>query len=722
MRLRREHSVLLLGLALLAGPAAALPSYEQVRQAHRSSDIQVLDRHGVLLQSVRRDFRQRRGQWVDLEHISPALQRAVLVSEDRRFESHGGVDWWSVGSAAWEGLVSGRARGASTITMQLAGLLDQDLAAGRGGRSLWQKLDQVVAAQSLEDSWSKPQILEAYLNRVAFRGELVGVDALSRTLFQKQAAALDVRESAIAAVLLRGPNASALTVERRACMTLQDMGRGQECRGLGNLVTVALRRAAQPPFGQADQAPHFARWVIEQDKDLQAGDSLRTTLDARLQALVAASVRRHLLDLRTARVRDAAVVVLDNRSGQVLAYLGSSGDLSQADQVDHARSLRQAGSTLKPFLYELAIERRMLTAASLLQDSALNLPTGNGLYIPQNYDKQFVGWTSARTALGSSLNIPAVRVLTLLGPQALVQRLRDLGMDLRQEGDYYGYSLALGSADVTLLQLTNAYRVLANQGRAQEVRTRLDAPPAQLRPVMEPAAAWIVGDMLSDRQARVMTFGLDSALSTPFWSAAKTGTSKDMRDNWAMGWSQDYTVGVWVGNSAGESMQDVSGVSGAAPIWHEVMAALNRGRPSRPPAMPEGVAVRDIRYEPAVEAQRREYFLEGTQTDVIELADAGQAYAGPLRIAEPVDGTILALDPDIPPQNQQMRLLAQGQGSDALPLVWWVDGREVARGSQARLPLRPGNVRIELKDGQGKLRDQVRVQVRGALPGRLNKD
>src|SRR5690606_37297930 len=288
-----------------------------------------------------------------------------------------------------------------------------------------------------------------------------------------------------------------------------------------------LRRATQPPFGQADQAPHFARWVIEQGKDLQAGDSLRTTLDARLQALVTASVRRHLRDLRTARVRDAAVVVLDNRSGQVLAYLGSSGDLSQADQVDHARSLRQAGSTLKPFLYELAIERRMLTAASLLQDSALNLPTGNGLYIPQNYDKQFVGWTSARTALGSSLNIPAVRVLTLLGPQALVQRLRDLGVDLRQEGDYYGYSLALGSADVTLLQLTNAYRVLANQGLAQEVRTRLDAPPAQLRPVMDPAAAWIVGDMLSDRQARVTTFGLDSALSTPFWSAAKTGTSKD---------------------------------------------------------------------------------------------------------------------------------------------------------------------------------------------------
>lgn len=720
MRLRLKYGVVLLGLALMTGPAAATPAYQQVRDSYRSSDVRVLDRQGQLLQSVRRDFRQRRGQWVELEHISPALQHAVLVSEDRRFESHGGVDWLSVGSAAWDGLLSGKARGASTITMQLAGLLDQDLTAGRGGRSVWQKLDQVVAAQSLEDDWSKPQILEAYLNRVAFRGELVGVDALARTLFQKSPAALDVRESAIAAVLLRGPNASALTVERRACLTLQSLGRGEECRSLGNLVAVALRRAAQPAFGQVDRAPHFARWVIEQNNDLQAGDSVVTTLDARLQSLVVNSVRRHLLDLRTARVRDAAVVVLDNHSGQVLAYLGSSGELSQAGEVDHARSLRQAGSTLKPFVYQMAIEKRLLTAASLLQDSALNLPTGNGLYIPQNYDKQFVGWTSARTALGSSLNIPAVRVLTLLGPQALVQRLRDLGLDLRQEGDYYGYSLALGSADVTLLQLTNAYRALANQGQAQAVRTRLDAPDAPKRAVMDADSAWIVGDMLSDRQARVLTFGLDSALSTPFWSAAKTGTSKDMRDNWAMGWSQDFTVGVWVGNSAGESMQDVSGVSGAAPIWHDVMAALHRGRPSRAPAMPAGVTMQEIRYEPSLEAPRREYFLAGTQTDVIELADTRESYAGPVRITEPVNGTILALDPDIPPQNQQLLVRAQGQG--AMSWVWWVDGQAAARGVSARVPLRPGFMRIELKDENGKVWDQVRVQVRGALPGMVNKD
>ncbi|HBJ66818.1 MAG TPA: penicillin-binding protein 1C, partial [Alcaligenes faecalis] len=272
-----KAGLLVLGLALWASPGQAMPSYKEVRQAYRSSDVQVLDRQGQLVQRVRLDFRQRRGDWVALEQISPALQMAVLVSEDRRFESHGGVDWLSVGSAAWDGLFAGRSRGASTITMQLAGLMDQDLIGGRGGRSVWQKLDQVVAAQSLEDTWTKPEILEAYLNQVAFRGELVGVDAMARTLFQKQAAALDARESAIAAVLLRGPNASALMVERRACTTLQEMGRAELCRELSNLVPVALRRAGQAPLGQAQLAPHFARWVLDQNPEIKAGDSIRTT-------------------------------------------------------------------------------------------------------------------------------------------------------------------------------------------------------------------------------------------------------------------------------------------------------------------------------------------------------------------------------------------------------------------------------------------------------------
>src|SRR5690606_405614 len=265
-------------------------------------------------------------------------------------------------------------------------------------------------------------------------------------------------------------------------------------------------------------------------------------------------------------------------SGQILAYVGSSGDLSSAARVDHARALRQAGSTLKPFLYAQAIEQQRLTMASLLNDSPLDIPTGNGLYIPQNYDKRFSGWVSARTALASSLNIPALRVLLMISPDAFARRLVSLGIPLDQSGDFYGYSLALGSADVTLLSLTNAYRVLANQGRYSRPHfIDMAGAGTHAREVLAPGAAWIVGDVLSDRQARAGTFGCDSVLATPVWTAVKTGTSKDMRDNWCLGWSQRYTVGVWVGNSAGASMREVSGVSGAGPIWHDLMGYLHDG-------------------------------------------------------------------------------------------------------------------------------------------------
>src|SRR3546814_172988 len=344
------------------------------------------------------------------------------------------------------------------------------------------------------------------------------------------------------------------------------MGWPQECRGLDGFARRILARKAGPWADRPSLAAHFARLALGQGR--QAGASMprvvETTLDAGLQRFAIKSVSRNLQALGMDNVRDAAVLVLDNRKGQVLAYVGSSGHLSAAAQVDHVRALRQAGSTLKPFLYAQALEQQRLTMASLLNDSPLDIPTGNGLYIPQNYDKRFSGWVSARTALASSLNIPALRVLLMISPDAFARRLVELGLPLDQSGDFYGYSLALGSADVTLLSLTNAYRAFAAGGLYSPARYLLDAPGRvqgieDIAPqrVMSAEAAWIVGDVLSDRQARARTFGLDSPLSTPFWTAVKTGTSKDMRDNWCIGWSQDYTVGVWVGNSGGASMRDV---------------------------------------------------------------------------------------------------------------------------------------------------------------------
>lgn len=695
----------------------ALPSFEAVRTAHRPSQRLILDRYGEPLAALRTDFNERRDAWVSLEAMAPIMQRAVLLSEDRRFHEHGGVDWAALASAGFGWLTGEGLRGASTISMQLVAMLDSGLQRPAGGRSLAQKLAQARQAWRLEARWSKVQILEAYLNLAAFRGELRGIGAVSRVMFGKHPHGLDAREAAVAAALLRGPNAAPAHVAQRACALLIDMAWGEGCDALEHDVRRWLASTARPAADAPSLAPHFARLVAAQVPADTPGDTLHTTLDARLQRLVMQSVARHVAGMGHAQLTDAAVVVLDNRSAEVLAYVGSSGSASMAAQVDHARARRQAGSTLKPFLYALALELRFLTAASLLEDTALDVATAGGLYVPQNYDRTHAGLVSVRTALAASLNVPAVRTLMLVGPERFADRLRSLGLPLRHDADHYGYSLALGSADVDLLSLTNAYRVLADEGRWQVPQLRLHPTPhPHRRPTshphsrrIDPLASWVVGDILSDRRARALTFGLESPLSTRFWSAVKTGTSKDMRDNWALGWSDRYTVGVWVGNSAGLSMRDVSGVSGAGPIWHEVMSALHAHEPSIQPLPPEALRRGRVHFAGGLEASRDEYFLPGTEVTHVEPAAPAAARA---RIASPPQGTIIALDPDLPAANQRLALRAHVPGEAREPPLWRIGPTVIAHGAQAYWRPVPGRHRIVLQDPDGAVLDEITVQVR----------
>ncbi|WP_236943648.1 penicillin-binding protein 1C [Jeongeupia sp. USM3] len=695
---------------LAISPAWALPTFDAVRADWRSSDAVLLDRRGVEIQRVRVDMTQRRGDWVALAETSPALRHALVVSEDRRFYAHSGVDWSAVAAAAWGNLWSSKTRGASTLTMQLVGLIDDDLRRDQGRRSFWQKAGQSVSAQALERNWSKAQILEAYLNLVSFRGEIVGLSAMSATLFGKLPSGLNARESAIAAALIRAPNASVDRVAARACTILKDMKTHDDCGGLHGETRLALARKAAPA-AQADArpealAPHFARQVLAGAK---AGARIPTTLDAGLQRFATQTLRRHLLELSRRNVQDGAVIVLDNASGDVLAWVGASGGLSKARDVDTVVALRQAGSTLKPFLFQLALEGRWLTAASLLDDSPLDLQAAGGLYAPQNYAKDFKGPVSVRTALAASLNVPAVRTVEIVTPNRLRDRLHALGLNsLSEAGDYYGYSLALGAADVRLVDLANAYRALADGGLASPPRLRSDTPPVKGRRVMDAATSFIVADILSDRTARSRTFGLESALATRYWSAVKTGTSKDMRDNWAVGFSRRYTVGVWVGNASGEPMWDVSGMHGAAPVWLAVMSRAQQS-PSRPPAAPPGVVARRVTFDGNVEAARQEWFIKGTERSEIRVA-AADAKSSPARIVNPVDGAIYALDPDIPPQSQRIVFRSEGVPG----AIWWLDGRRLGRGASVGWFPWPGRHLLQLRDARGGLVEERRFEVRGA--------
>jgi penicillin-binding protein 1C len=700
--------LILTTIAHLATKPPAMPSYADVRKAWQPSEAWLYDRDGRLLDSERVDFERRRMAWVPLNAIAKPVRDTVVASEDKRYWSHGGVDWLAIASAARTRLnlggTGGRARGASTLPMQLAAFLSSELALP-GQRGWLAKIRQMRAGQALASDWSREQMLEAYFNLVPLRGETQGIGAGARALFGKKPADMDRTDAALFAGLLPNPAAGAETLGQRACRAAQrEREAPKDCTPL-RLAAATLVSGERIAELDPALAPHLAVRLLD-----KPGKRVTTTIDRRIQEAAIVALRRQLSGLGADRVRDGAVVVLDNATGDVLAYVGGVGLKSTAAQVDGANARRQAGSTLKPHLYAQVIEHRWLTAASILDDSPVQLDTASGLYVPKNYDHSFKGPVSVRHALASSLNVPAVRALVIDDVQQFRDRLWALGYHgLVEDGEYYGFSLALGSAEVSLVEQANAFRTFANHGNWSPVN--YDAtqhlrqhPP---RPIVSPAAAFIVGDILADAAARTDAFGADSALRLPFWAAAKTGTSKGMRDNWCIGWSDRFTVAVWVGNLEGDSMRAVSGTSGAAPVWRDVMLALHAGRPGKPPAMPEDVEARQIALPGTREPPRREYFIRGTAQ--AEMAAAPAASRRP-RITSPVSGSVYALDPDIPLDRQRLAVAVSGEVTGYRLIL---DKRPLgdADAGQQILP-RPGSHMLALVDPGGRLVDRVRFTVR----------
>jgi penicillin-binding protein 1C len=687
----------IIGILFLLTLPPPLPTSARVIAAWQPSEAWLYDRNGTLLDSERVAFKARRLAWVPLKAMSPALLDTVIASEDRRFRDHGGVDFLALGSALHARLSGERSRGASTISMQVAGFLSPDLAKP-GARSWRDKLRQMRAAWALEGQWSKDQILEAYLNLAGFRGEAQGIAAAAQAMFGKPPSELTRADALIVAALLPDPRASMSQVATRACR----LGVASDCAPIASATATALSseraRALDPGL-----APHLAARLLD-----KPGLRVTTTLDVDIQRVATVALSRQLQGLGAGRARDGAVVVLDNATGDVLAYIGGVGLGSTAAQVDGANAYRQAGSTLKPFLYAQVIEKGWLTPASILDDSPVQLDTASGLYVPQNYDRSFKGPVSVRTALAGSLNVPAVRTLLVGGVEAFRNRLWDTGYKgLVEDGQYYGFSLALGSAEVTLLEQANAYRSLANGGRFAPLRLTTDHAMESGRQVLSPQAAWLTGDILSDASARSTTFGVDSALRLPFWAAVKTGTSKAMRDNWCVGFTGQFTVAVWVGNLEGDSMKAVSGTSGAAPVWRDVMMALHRNNPGKAPARPAGIETRRVTFAGAIEPPRSDWFLTGTaQSQQI----AAPAAARRPRITNPVSGSVFALDPDIPIDRQRMGIAVTGAVAGHRLVL---DRRDLGDAdARPQVLAGPGMHRLALLDPGGRVIDQVRFTVR----------
>ncbi|HTJ82688.1 MAG TPA: transglycosylase domain-containing protein, partial [Polyangiaceae bacterium] len=457
------------------------------------------------------------------------------------------------------------------------------------------------------------EILRAYLERIEFGNGLRGAEAASRYYFDKPAKELSLAEAAALASLPRGPTLydPKKHPERLVARRNRVLDR-MEGAGLASEIDVA-RAKAEPlvlaPRLRAAPAPHFVSAVAAGTVDAcaprspLAADAVRvkTTLDAELQREVSVSAKATVDALADSGVTAASVVVLDNATGDILAYVGSPDLAGPGGANDGVRALRQPGSSLKPFLYELAFEELDMSPATVLPDVDLSFATpDDSSYRPKNYDGRFHGPVLAREALGNSYNVPAVWTLERVGPARLLARLRELGMcSLDQGSDHYGLGLALGDGEIRLLELARAYATLARGGVDLPVRGvlevehadgRIDAPaPSSPRRVLSEVDAFMITDILRDPSARLSSFGRESALDLPFEVAAKTGTSKGYRDNITAGYTPEITVAVWVGNFDGTPMRGVSGITGAGPLFRAAMLAASKRRPPTAFVRPEGL-------------------------------------------------------------------------------------------------------------------------------------
>lgn len=701
-------AILFTAFAAYVFGVAMTPSPLKVKTIALGTDRVLLDREGRLVQTLRTDFNKRRLAWTPLQSFPEAIQQAVTAAEDRRFRSHFGFDPIGLGRALWSDLRGQHVQGASTITMQLADLIQDDvLLKNRQIQkgSFLHKLAQIGRAVFLETRWSKNEILEAYLNLIHLRGEFQGVPACSFAYLNKHPLALDSAESAVIASMISSPNQNAASLKRKACGVLRVMNASEEsCEPTDRAVAAFFDRAPALPASPGI-APHLARRLFKEHPD----ESIVTsTIDARLQEKVISILTRNIERLKSSNVHDSAAIVIDNKSGQVLAYVGAIAT-SLNPHVDGLQAYRQAGSSLKPFLYGKAFEMKTLNAASILLDEPTAISWNGDVYRPSNYDKHFYGPVTVREALASSLNVPAVKTVTIIGLHQAYQTLQDVGLTNLREPDYYGVSLALGAVEVRLEDLANAYRMLANGGEWSALSYTRDqgkAPPTTRR-VFPTGVAYILSSILSDPNARSIGFGWENPLETPSWAAVKTGTSKDYRDNWTVGFSERYTVGVWTGNFDASAMEHVSGVTGAGPSWFEIMSELQGREHSGQPAAPADVVAKDVRPAWASRAHR-EYFLRGTEpaVDVIEAAPDKR-----VEFIFPAEGSVLVKDPHLDQDLVALFVRYKGQVPAGAHLSW--DKRDLG---PATSPFRvdkpePGEHELALV-ADGKSLGSVRFRIR----------
>lgn len=729
---------LCLGL-LLAGAALRLSAELQpVRLAEEASfDARYFtDRYGKPLGMIVSEG-QERAIRAELFDISPYFVQGMISAEDSRFYRHGGVDYRALARALWQHATWRNQRGgASTITMQLARMLDPK------PRTLINKMREIHQAWRMEAGMNKMEILRAYLNRLPMGGNLYGVEAASRHYFGIGADRLDLAQATLLAAIPNDPNHlqphrhySSVRIRQNYILARLEQA--------GAIDPELRRQAWQEKLSLRDPeqlllAPHLLLRLhgeVERHAHL-----LQTTLDLDLQGFVEQQVRDTLQ--RLDGVRHAAVLVVDNRTGDVLAYVGSPDYQEPREGMnDGVRARRQPGSALKPFLYEYAFEQGLIQPTSILADIPSEWDMGDqpGRYAPQDYSKVFAGPVRAGAALANSLNVPAVRLLEQVSVAAWQARLQALGMRLPETPDHYGLGLVLGGAEVTLQEMTQAYLTFARSGHATPLKllravNGVATAAESVAPVGNAQSWQLTAQILADPYLRALSFGVDSVLRLPFPVAVKTGTSSHYRDNWTLGFSTDYTVGVWVGNFDGAPLPDLSGVSGAAPLFAKIMLRLHEEHPPTALPLPENVVKTQVC---ALSGKKPGHYCPHVALDFVARDRLDEFSAAPcdwhtapgesrlpalfaqwaeehkvsvqqtdkLRIMHPVNGSRYVLSHALPRAQQRIEFKAN---DDHASLEWRINGQALETNQDRLLwPLLAGQHRLSVHGEDGSQSDIV---------------
>ncbi|BAY20568.1 penicillin-binding protein 1C [Calothrix sp. NIES-2100] len=770
---RSRRGKVIFALLLMCLAVRLMPYFAPVRATdilQSQLAMQFSDRNGLALGTIlTRD--QEHTAVVPLKQVSPQFIQAILAAEDSSFYHHGALDLKAVARAIKEAIHAKKiVSGASTITMQLSRMLDPV------PRNISGKLQEIWLAWRLAAGMNKAEILSAYVNRLPMGGNIYGVEAAARTYFSIPASDLNLAQASLLAAIPNNPTyfdplEHWQRLKQRQKYVLNRMVQDGYITSL-----LAERVYTEKVVFQSRQrgiiaAPHFLFWLATQQSTPDAEGQIHTTIDRPLQQFVEAQVQQVLSSLAANNVHDAAAVVIDNHTGEVLAYVGSPNYFNEAKlgRNDGVQALRQPGSTLKPFVYELALEKNAIRPNTILADVPAHYAIpGAKLYSPTDYTQRFLGPVRVRVALANSLNVPAVRVLEKVGVPTFLERLRQLGFEhLNQTPEYYGLGLTLGSGEVSLWELAKAYVTMARQGEATSLVTQFTPkephPPTSLsasregglisstphrdseKPMLFASregglispphlrggvATWqLITDMLSDNHARASAFGVDSVLNLPFSAAVKTGTSSNYRDTWTVGFTTDYTVATWVGNFTGEPMRQVSGVTGAAPLWNRIMLHLHEHQEPTNFLPPQGLvqlpicAISGLKPTPDCASVVQEYFYpedkiayENQQPSNLSpeydewLARQQQATLNTsnLRILSPHNGDLFLLYPgEQTTQKLEFKLI----GKTAEPVEWRLNGEKLAIDSAHSLfwHLRPGNWTLEAKSGN--ISDKVSFQV-----------